>query len=58
MTTEQTTALGTAITDMSGAVLGDFISLLPAMAAAVGIAFVLYKVAKLVKGLGKGKVRA
>ena len=58
MTEAQVTAINTAITGLAGDVLDGFVSLLPAIAGAVAIGFVIYTVRKLVQGLGRGKVRA
>lgn len=55
MTTDQVTALSSAVTSAAGAVLDNFITILPTMGAVIAIAFVIYFITKLVSKLRKGK---
>lgn len=55
MTTEQGTALSTALTTAGGNVLDNFVTMIPAVAGIVAIAFVIYFVTKQLNKLKRGR---
>lgn len=55
MTETQTTALSTALTSAGASVLDNFVSIIPAVAGIVAIAFVIYFVSKQLNKLKRGR---